>query len=333
MRARPLLFSFIAATMVMAALLAQPASAASVGKFARAQAINWQGQVVNAELVMPFYQRRFFKGIWTTDNGLTKRGQELIQILSAAASDGLEPRDYLGGLPGDVNAMRGDDLAAAELYLSEASVRFSRDLFAGRTTPSISEPDIVIARKQLDITALLGSFDKNGVEKVIAQLRPSHEQYLRLRKLLAGTSNDATRRKIVTNMERWRWLPRDLGDRHVLVNAAAFLMYTYDKGRIVDRRKVIVGQEYHRTPMFSSAIAYSEFNPTWTVTPSIAGKAPQLSTTKSRRQCVPRYCQPKAQVRVIGNTSHRQRRIVDASLSKKGISGGKTMRETLSPCH
>ena len=41
--------------------------------------------------------------------------------------------------------------------------------------------------------------------------------------------------------------------------------------RTVDVRKVIVGQEYHRTPMFSDNISYSEFNPTWTVSRSIAG--------------------------------------------------------------
>ncbi|MCB1461662.1 MAG: L,D-transpeptidase family protein [Nitratireductor sp.] len=260
-----------AAAIVATVTTALPASAASVAKFAAAQAINWHGQVINVELVMPFYKRTFGKGIWTTNNGLSKRGAELVDVLSKAGADGLDTRDYLGGLKGDVNAMRGDDLAAAELYLSEAAIRFSRDLFAGRTTPSISEPDIVIARKQLDTVALLDSFDKNGVEKVMARLRPAHEQYTRLRQLLAKTSNEAQHRKIVVNMERWRWLPRDLGERHVLVNAAAFLMYTYDKGRMIDRRRVIVGQEYHRTPMFSSAISYAEFNPTWTVSRNIAG--------------------------------------------------------------
>ncbi|MEC9343822.1 MAG: L,D-transpeptidase family protein, partial [Pseudomonadota bacterium] len=146
-----------------------------------------------------------------------------------------------------------------------------RDLFAGRTTPSISEPDIVIARKQLDYVALLGSLDKNGVAEVIARLRPVHPQYLRLRQLLAQARDAGLRRDIIVNMERWRWLPRDLGDRHVFVNAAAFLMYTQQGGKTVDRRRVIVGQEFHRTPMFSDAISVVEFNPTWTISRSIAG--------------------------------------------------------------
>lgn len=250
---------------------ADSAHSANVLKFATKQAISWQGQAINVEPLMAFYKRQFFIGIWTTGNGLAKRGAELIQVISNAGSDGLEARDYLGGLKGDANALRGDDLVAAELYLSQAALGFARDLFAGRTTPSISEPDIVIARKKLDDVALLGSMDKNGVAKVIDRLRPQHAQYQALRARLAQASDAELRRKIIINMERWRWLPRDLGQRHVLVNAAAFLMYTVDNDRTVDLRKVIVGQEFHRTPMFSDNIRYSEFNPTWTVSRSIAG--------------------------------------------------------------
>ena len=84
-------------------------------------------------------------------------------------------------------------------------------------------------------------------------------------------AHGASAQDIVANMERWRWLPRKLGDKHVFVNTAAFLMYTRSGGKDVDRRRVIVGKTYHKTPIFSDIIKYSEFNPTWTVTPSIAG--------------------------------------------------------------
>jgi len=254
---------FLAATAV--------AQAASVAKFATKQAVTWQGTVINVEPLMAFYKRQFFKGVWTTDSGLSKRGQELVRALSEAGADGLEPGDYLGGLKVDPATLRGDELAAAELYLSQAAVTYARDLFGGRTTPSISEPDIVIARKKLDTVALLGSMDKNGVAPVLDRLRPDHAQYQLLRKALAGTKDAKLRRKIIVNMDRWRWLPRDLGERHVLVNAAGFVMYTYDGGRMVDRRRVIVGKSYHKTPMFSDNIRLVEFNPTWTVSRNIAG--------------------------------------------------------------
>ena len=77
-------------------------------------------------------------------------------------------------------------------------------------------------------------------------------------------------RQIIVNMERWRWLPEQLGSRYVFVNQAGFEMFLLDKGQVVDRHKVIVGKPFHKTPMFSDKIAYAEFNPTWTVTPAIA---------------------------------------------------------------
>ena len=235
------------------------------------QAIKWQGTVVNVEPLAGFYKRRLLNGIWTAGKGLTPQGKELVQVLSEAGADGLEPSDYLGNWPADADGLSGQDLVAAELYLSDAALRYSRDLHAGRTTPSVSEPDIVIARKQVDPVALLTAMGKSGPDAVAQKLRPGHGQYLGLRKLLAQTNDLAQRRKIIVNMERWRWAPANLGDTHVLVNVAAFTMYTRSRGKTVDARRVIVGTEYHKTPMFSSQIGHAEFNPTWTISRNIAG--------------------------------------------------------------
>lgn len=270
---------FRAVISALAIIAAAPAAKAeSVTPFARSQAIKWQGTVIDVQPLMDYYKRQFFKGSWTARQGLTPRGAELVKQFSTAASDGLEPADYLAGVPANVNQLSGEQLAAVELYLSDATIRYARDLYAGRTTPAVSEPDIVIARKQLDHVALLGSIAKNGAAAVTDRLRPQHAQYHALRKLLAGAKDAATRQKIIVNMERWRWLPRDLGSRHIMVNAADFSMTTVDGGKAIDRRKVIVGQPFHKTPMFSDNIGYSEFNPTWTISRNIAGNEilPQL---------------------------------------------------------
>jgi murein L,D-transpeptidase YcbB/YkuD len=258
----------LAFTCAMPAPFAQ---AESVSKFARVEAINWQGTVINVAPLMDFYKRRLYNGIWTAKQGLTPQGAELVQVLQGAASDGLTPEDYLSGLPSNVNALSGEHLAAAELYLSESAAKYARDLYGGRTTPAVTEPDIIIARKKLDVPALLGAMGKKGPKKVTDGLRPQHKQYAALRQLLAQTSNDAQRRKIIINMERWRWLPRDLGDEHLLVNTAGYTLYVRKDGKTIDSRKVIVGKPFHKTPMFSHNIEYAEFNPTWTVTPNIAG--------------------------------------------------------------
>ena len=265
------LFATALALALMPAFLASQAKAANVRSFASAQAIQWRGGVVQVDTVMPFYKRNGYRGIWTDNNGLTRRGQELVGVLENAWLDGLDALDYIGGMPGKADRLRGDELAGLELFLSSAAIRFARDMYGGRTTPAVSEPDIIIPRKKLDTIALLASMEKNGPQTVIDRLRPTHEQYHALRKALLKTPDPGVQRKIIVNMERWRWLPRKLGDVHVFVNTAAFLMYTRANGRDVDRRRVIVGQAYHKTPMFSDNIKYSEFNPTWTVTPSIAG--------------------------------------------------------------
>lgn len=265
--------TLVATTMLAASLTLAPSLsfAQSLAPYANMQAIKWRGTVVDTSTLMEYYKRGQYRGIWTNNSGLTKNGKQLISVLEDVWLDGLQPLDYISSLPNNPGSLRGEALAGLELYLSQSAYKLARDLYGGRASASVEDPDIVIPRKQLDLVALLGSMEKNGPLTVIERLRPPHEQYNALRKVLVKTGNPVKQRQIIVNMERWRWLPRDLGKLHVFVNTAAFLMYTNQNGQEVDRRRVIVGKEYHKTPIFSDNITYSEFNPTWTVTPSIAG--------------------------------------------------------------
>jgi len=71
--------------------------------------------------------------------------------------------------------------------------------------------------------------------------------------------------QIILNMERWRWLPEDLGNRYILVNVAGFELTLVEAGAVVERMAVVVGRPYRQTPVFSDRIRYLEFNPYWTV--------------------------------------------------------------------
>ncbi|WP_373080630.1 murein L,D-transpeptidase [Zhongshania sp.] len=71
--------------------------------------------------------------------------------------------------------------------------------------------------------------------------------------------------QIVVNMERWRWLAADLGDKHLLVNIAAFELKIIDHNETVFVKPVVVGRNYRKTPVFSNKIRYLVLNPTWTV--------------------------------------------------------------------
>jgi murein L,D-transpeptidase YcbB/YkuD len=76
--------------------------------------------------------------------------------------------------------------------------------------------------------------------------------------------------EIALNLERWRWLPRDLGDRFVLVNIASAELDVVVRDVSVLNMKVAVGQTYRRTPVFSAKITYLVLNPYWQVPNTLA---------------------------------------------------------------
>ena len=76
-------------------------------------------------------------------------------------------------------------------------------------------------------------------------------------------------RLIRVNMERARALPANLGERYVLVDAAAARLWMYEDGRPVDSMRVIVGKPEAETPMMASMIRYAVLNPYWNVPPEL----------------------------------------------------------------
>lgn len=76
-------------------------------------------------------------------------------------------------------------------------------------------------------------------------------------------------RQIEVNMERWRWMPDDLGERHIIVNLAGFEVDVVESGSIVMSMRAVVGRPYRRTPVFTGSMTYLEINPTWTIPPGI----------------------------------------------------------------
>ncbi|MCB9992198.1 MAG: L,D-transpeptidase family protein [Hyphomicrobiaceae bacterium] len=74
---------------------------------------------------------------------------------------------------------------------------------------------------------------------------------------------------IIVSMERWRWMPDDLGVKHIIVNIAGFELRLYENGAEADRMNVVVGKPFTRTPVFSDEIEYLEINPYWNVPASI----------------------------------------------------------------
>jgi murein L,D-transpeptidase YcbB/YkuD len=80
---------------------------------------------------------------------------------------------------------------------------------------------------------------------------------------------------VVVNMERWRWLPRDLGapslgDAYVILNIPDFTLKVMQRGQQVWTTRVVTGKPgQHATPLLTETMKYITVNPTWNVPPSI----------------------------------------------------------------
>jgi L,D-transpeptidase YcbB len=75
---------------------------------------------------------------------------------------------------------------------------------------------------------------------------------------------------IIVNMERWRWLPRDLGNPHVIVNVPDYTLTLYNNDKVYWHTRIVVGKPgSHATPMVSAEMKFITVNPTWNVPPSI----------------------------------------------------------------
>jgi len=71
------------------------------------------------------------------------------------------------------------------------------------------------------------------------------------------------------NLERVRWVFRDLGPRYVIANIARFRVTLVEDGEAIWETRAVVGRPYRQTPVFRSEMRYLVFNPTWTVPPGI----------------------------------------------------------------
>ena len=88
-----------------------------------------------------------------------------------------------------------------------------------------------------------------------------------------NTSPATRAEQIAVNLERMRWMNRDLGQRHILVNLAGFTMDVMNNGKSEFSQRVVIGKaKEHRTPEFSDEMTHMVINPSWYVPTSIKGK-------------------------------------------------------------
>jgi murein L,D-transpeptidase YcbB/YkuD len=192
------------------------------------------------------------KGGWSSvpEGRALKRGDSDSPARMEALRARLRAEGYL--------ADGGATLAAAPMPDSTTKVAKARAARTARTGPGVYDRELAGAVASFQARHSIGVDSMLGKETVDAMNVPASYRLA----------------QIASNLERFRWMPRSLGSRYIMVNVPEFRLTAYDSGQTSLEMKVIVGQEYEdkATPVFSDSMEYVVFRPYWNVTPTIAAK-------------------------------------------------------------
>ena len=213
--------------------------------------------------------------------------EELLRYVGRVHEEGLDPASY--GPDRLRAALAGGDEAALTRVATEIFLRLTADLSGGQVRGNgrvdwHMPPTDINGNEQQRLLAQ--AMRGGGVGAVLDSLLPTHVQYAGLKRALAATppEDEARRNLIRTNMERWRWMPRDLGPRHVIVNVPAFTAALVEDGRVVTRHRTIVGARRTPTPQLMTMATGVTFNPWWNVPQSIIPELGNMAGYQVRRE-------------------------------------------------
>ena len=235
-------------------------------------------QGVSDAEIAAFYRARGGAPLWFAPRS-DGAAQQLLQLLSTAQADNLNPRRYnLRGLSRAIQDAQSGNPAAvqrAEAMLSEAFVAYARDQ---KHDPNIG---IIYVDPELKPTPpsaleLLSQASRApSLSDYVSQIKWMNPIYARLRQAIASRiyRSDAERRLLTANLERARALPSGNG-RYVIVNPPAARLYMYDNGRVVDSMRVVAGRPdpIAQTPMMNAYIRFVALNPYWNSPPDITAR-------------------------------------------------------------
>ena len=101
------------------------------------------------------------------------------------------------------------------------------------------------------------------------------------RRVLNGGPVKGNPKKLLVNIEEWRWMPHNMGKMHIWVNIPEFKIRVVKNGKIIHTERVVVGKTTNQTPIFSKSMKWVEFHPSWYVPTSI--KVQEIGPNLRRR--------------------------------------------------
>ena len=232
--------------------------------------------------------------------------QDLLYYIQQIGREGLEPEDYdPAGLAAAIRS--GDPIMMSQ----EATARFnlvSSDLALGHVKKAarlnwhVVDKDLDAARQDALLRSALA---QRNIRGALDGLLPTHPQYAALKSALETTPTTQTAKinRIKLNMDRWRWLPRDLGQKYIIVNVPGFHATLVENGVNRWKHRAIAGSVKTPTPQLSAMAVGVILNPWWEVPPSItrevAGK-PGYVALKGKDGKVQRWRQPPGPSNALG---------------------------------
>ncbi len=141
----------------------------------------------------------------------------------------------------------------------------------------MSDPRVPLLRERLGLAAVAGdtTYDK-PLADAVKQFQAKHGLPANgvLTTATVEAINGPKREReadiIIANMERWRWLPRDLGKAYVMLNIPDFTLKVMNNGQMAWTTRVVTGKPGKMaTPMLTETMKFITVNPTWNVPPSI----------------------------------------------------------------
>jgi murein L,D-transpeptidase YcbB/YkuD len=253
--------------------------------------------------LVAFYGARRCEPLWVADGGLSTRGAAVVAEIADSDAWGLEASSFR--LPTASGTFAGDDAADAEALISRAILKYARFARGGRAEPtSLSgnlDRALTLPNPQQVMRDIAAAED---AARYLRRLHPQHPEFEALRQAYvalirapagapaaadklrrpASGGSEASMRKLLVNMEAWRWMPDDLGDFYVWVNVPEFMLRVVKDGKVIHAQWVIVGKPDKQTPIFSANLEQVIFHPTWGVPDSIkiADILPSLLRGSSR---------------------------------------------------
>jgi murein L,D-transpeptidase YcbB/YkuD len=202
--------------------------------------------------------------------------EDLLHYIQQVGVEGLNPEDY------DPQGLQSAIAAGNPPLLSAAATQRFNQLSSDLALGHVRKParvDWFIVDNDLNAEkqdALLRSaLAQHDIRSALNGLLPSHPQYVALKAALAEApeSDAAERDRIRLNMDRWRWLPRDLGEKYIIVNVPSFHATLVQDGVTRWKQRAIAGKLSTPTPQLNAMATGVILNPWWEVPKSIEHEA------------------------------------------------------------